>query len=54
MTTTALVVGFIVIAVLVVGVFALLWRQDASRADGIAEDTGRLDVQPEEHPHQHE
>jgi hypothetical protein len=54
MTTTALMVGFIVIAGLVVGLFALLWRQDASRADDIAEDTDRLDVQPEEEPHQHE
>ena len=54
MPTTVLVVGFIMIAVLVVGGFALLWRQDASRADGIAENTDRLDVQPVEEPNRHE
>jgi hypothetical protein len=48
MTITSLVVGFIVVAGLVLAVFVLMWRQDASRADDIAEDTERLDTQPDE------
>ena len=51
MTITSLVVGFIVIAGLVIAVFVLMWRHDASRADDISGDTDRLDALHDEHRH---
>lgn len=48
MTLTTLVVGFVVLAAVLALAFFVLWRQDAGRADEQAEDTARLDVEPEE------
>lgn len=54
MTTPYLVVGFIVIVLALFLVFVLLWRKDAGRADEIAEDTARLDTQPDQGRRQHD
>lgn len=46
-----LLVGFIVAAVVVTGIFLVIFARDAKRADRVSEDTERLDPAPEDPSH---
>lgn len=50
MTRTVLITGFVLLAVLVAGGFAVVWSRDSRRSREIATDSARLDTASDPQP----